>query len=99
MFGVLDRLDRVAFRRKTFAGLARWPAQVAVALEVMRNLHRSEEHRKRAEALMGLALELGSMVHLPDSTTGLCPAQPTWWVRSLQRWRCFRTRVGNRGPA
>ena len=32
--------------------------QVAVALEVTRNLHLSEQHRRRAEALMGLALEL-----------------------------------------
>src|SRR5262252_9311635 len=41
-------------------------AQVAVALEVRRTLHLSEQHRKRAEALMGLAFELSSLVHLPD---------------------------------
>jgi len=66
MFGVLDRLDQAGISPEDIRRARALAAQVAVALEVMRNLHRSEEHRKRAEALMGLALELGSMVHLPD---------------------------------
>ena len=41
-------------------------AQVAVALEVTRNLHQSEQHRRRAESLMGLALELNRHLRLPD---------------------------------
>ena len=66
MFGVLDRLDQAGIAPEDIRRARALAAQVAVALEVMRNLHRSEEHRKRAEALMGLALELGSLVHLPD---------------------------------
>jgi len=69
MFGVLDRLDQAGISPEDIRRARALAAQVAVALEVMRNLHRSEEHRKRAEALMGLALELGSLVHLPDFNT------------------------------
>jgi len=39
---------------------------VAVALESTRNLHLSEQHRRRAELLMKLALELSSQLKLPD---------------------------------
>ena len=66
MFGVLDRLDQAGISPEDIRRARALAAHVAVALDVMRNLHRSEEHRKRAEALMGLALELGSLVHLPD---------------------------------
>jgi PAS domain S-box-containing protein len=66
MFGVLDRLDEAGISQEDIRRARALAAQVAVALEVMRNLHRSEEHRKRAEALMALVLELGSVVHLPD---------------------------------
>ena len=66
MFGVLNRLDQAGISQEDVRRARALAAQVAVALEVMRNLHRSEEHRKRAEALMHLALELGSVVHLPD---------------------------------
>ncbi|HYL11774.1 MAG TPA: PAS domain S-box protein [Terriglobales bacterium] len=40
--------------------------QAAVALEMTRNLHLSEQHRHRAEALMSLALETGSLLRLPE---------------------------------
>jgi len=40
--------------------------QAAVALEMTRNLHLSEQHRRRAEALMSLALETSSLVRLPE---------------------------------
>jgi putative methionine-R-sulfoxide reductase with GAF domain len=66
MFAVLDRLDEAGISQEDIRRARALAAQVAVALEVMRNLHRSEEHRKRAEALMALVLELGSVVHLPD---------------------------------
>ena len=66
MFAVLDRLGQSGIAQEDIRRARALAGQVAVALEVMRNLHRSEEHRKRAEALMGLALELGSVVHLPD---------------------------------
>ncbi|PYX39581.1 MAG: hypothetical protein DMG81_09060, partial [Acidobacteria bacterium] len=66
MFCVLDRLDKAGISPEDIRRARALAAQVAVALEVMRNLHLSEQHRKRAEALMGLAFELGSLVHLPD---------------------------------
>jgi len=62
----------------------------------MRNLHRSEEHRKRAEALMGLALELGSLVHLPDFNTRSCAVLPTGGPRKAQPWRCSKSGARNR---
>jgi len=41
-------------------------AEVAVAVEATQNLHLSEQHRKRAEDLMEMALDLGSALRLPD---------------------------------
>jgi len=66
MFGVLDRLDKTGISPEDVRRARALAAQVAVALEVMRNLHLSDQHRRRAEALMGLAFELSSLVHLPD---------------------------------
>jgi PAS domain S-box-containing protein len=40
--------------------------QAAVALEMTRNLHLSEQHRRRAETLMSLALETSSLLRLPE---------------------------------
>ncbi len=66
MFGVLDRLDRAGISPEDIRRAKALAAQVAVALEVTRNLHLSELHRKRAEALMGLALQLSTLLRLPD---------------------------------
>jgi len=66
MFGVLDRLDRAGISQEDIRRARALAAQVAVALEVTRNLHTSEQHRRRAESLMGLALELNSMLRLPE---------------------------------
>jgi two-component system NtrC family sensor kinase len=66
MFGVLDRLDRAGISQEDIRSARALAAQVAVALEVTRNLHQSEEHRHRAESLMALALELNSLLKLPD---------------------------------
>jgi two-component system NtrC family sensor kinase len=66
MFGVLDRLDRAGISQEDIRRAQALAAQVAVALEVTRNLHLSEEHRRRAESLMGLALELNSELQLPQ---------------------------------
>ncbi len=41
-------------------------AEIAVALEAAHNLHLSEQHRKRSENLMEMALELGSALRLPE---------------------------------
>jgi two-component system NtrC family sensor kinase len=66
MFGMLDRLDQAGISEEDVRRARALAAQVSVALEVMRNLDLSEEHRKHAEALMGLSYELSSLVHLPD---------------------------------
>lgn len=66
MFGVLDRLDRAGISPEEIRRARALAAQVAVALEVTRNLHQSEQHRRRAESLMGLALELNGHLRLPD---------------------------------
>jgi PAS domain S-box-containing protein len=66
MFGVLDRLDGEGISQEDIRRARALGAQVAVALEVTRNLHQSEQHRKRAEALTGLALELKSHLRLPE---------------------------------
>jgi len=66
MFGVLDRLDRSGISQSDIRSARILAAQVAVALESTRNLHLSEQHRRRAESLMGLALELNSQLELPE---------------------------------
>jgi PAS domain S-box-containing protein len=66
MFGVLDRLDGSGISEEDIRRARALAAQVAVALEVTRNLHQSEQHRKRAEALTSLALELKSHLRLPE---------------------------------
>src|SRR5947199_1125458 len=66
MFGVLDRLDGSQISHEDIRRARALAAQVAVALEASRNLDRSERHRTRAESLMSLALELNSLLKLPD---------------------------------
>jgi two-component system NtrC family sensor kinase len=66
MFGMLDRLDQAEISQEDLRRARALAAQVSVALEAKRNLHLSEQHRKRAEALTSLALELGTAVRLPD---------------------------------
>jgi len=66
MFGVLDRLDRARISSEDIRRAKVLAAQVAVALEATRSLHRSELHRHRAESLMRLALELNSQLQLPQ---------------------------------
>jgi GAF domain-containing protein len=66
MFGVLDRIDHAGISQEEIRRARALAAQVAVALEVTRNLHQSEQHRRRAESLMGLALELNGHLRLPD---------------------------------
>ena len=66
MFGVLDRLDLVGISQEDIRRARALAAQIAVVLEATHNLHLSELHRQRAEALMGLALEVGKLLHLPE---------------------------------
>ncbi|HLW84834.1 MAG TPA: PAS domain-containing protein [Candidatus Sulfotelmatobacter sp.] len=66
MFGVLDRLDGTGIAQEDIRRARALGNQVAVVLEVARNLHLSERHRRRAEALIELAREINSVLHLPD---------------------------------
>jgi len=66
MFCVLDRLDRAGISQEDIRRARALAAQVSVVLEVARNLHQSEQHRRRSEILIQLAREIGSLLHLPD---------------------------------
>jgi len=66
MFGVLDRIEAGPINEEDIRRARALAAQVAIALELTRNLHQSEEHRRRAEALVAMALELNTVLHLPD---------------------------------
>jgi PAS domain S-box-containing protein len=66
MFGVLDRLDAVAISKEDIRRAQALAAQITVALEMSRNLLLSEQHRKRAESLTSLALELHSLLRGPE---------------------------------
>ena len=66
MFGVLDRLDGAGISPEDVRRARALAAQVAIALEATRNLHQSEQHRRRAESLTELALELKSHLKLPE---------------------------------
>jgi PAS domain S-box-containing protein len=66
MFGVLDRIAAGPISDEDVRRARALAAQVAIALELTRNLDQSEEHRRRAEALVAIALELNAVLHLPD---------------------------------
>jgi len=66
MFGVLDRVDGAGISQEDIRRARALAAQVSVALEVTRNLDLTEQHRLRSEALMGLALEMNSLLRLPE---------------------------------
>ncbi len=66
MFGVLDRIESGPINDEDIRRARALAAQIAIALELTRNLHQSEEHRRRAEALVTIALELNTVLHLPE---------------------------------
>jgi PAS domain S-box-containing protein len=66
MFGVLDRLDQGGISQQDIRRAGALASQVSAVLEVARNLHQSEQHRRRAEALTQLAREIDGVLHLPD---------------------------------
>jgi PAS domain S-box-containing protein len=66
MFGVLDRIAAGPINDEDVRRARALAAQVAIALELTRNLHQSEVHRRRAEALVTIALELNAVLHLPE---------------------------------
>src|SRR5205807_1433638 len=66
MFGVLDRLDGTGISPEDIRRARALSNQVAVVLGVAHNLHSSELHRRRAEAMMELAHEIDGVLRLPD---------------------------------
>src|ERR1700692_1405529 len=66
MFGVLDRLDGTGISQEDIRRARALSNQAAVVLEVARNLHLSEQHRRRAEALIELAHEIDGTLRLPE---------------------------------
>jgi two-component system NtrC family sensor kinase len=66
MFGLLDRLDGTGISQEDIRRARALSNQVAVVLEVAHNLHQSELHRRRAEALIDLAREIDGVLRLPD---------------------------------
>jgi len=66
MFGVLDRSDATGISQQDIRRARALAAQVSVVLEVAHNLHQSEQHRKRSEALTLLAREIDGLLRLPD---------------------------------
>ena len=68
MFGVLDRLEHGPINQEDIRRARALAAQLAIALELTRNLHQSEQNRRRAEALVALALDLNTVLQLPGFT-------------------------------
>jgi PAS domain S-box-containing protein len=66
MFSVVDRIEPGPINEEDVRRARALAAQVAIALELTRNLHQSEEHRRRAEALVDIALELNTVLNLPE---------------------------------
>jgi PAS domain S-box-containing protein len=66
MFGVLDRVDGTGIAQEDIRRARALSNQAAVVLEGARNLHLSEQHRRRAEALIELAREIDGALPLPE---------------------------------
>jgi two-component system NtrC family sensor kinase len=65
-FGVLDRIEPGPIDDEDVRRARALAAQIAIALELTNNLHKAEQHRQRAEALVTLALDLNPVLNLPD---------------------------------
>jgi two-component system NtrC family sensor kinase len=76
MFGVLDRVEAGPINDEDIRRARALAAQIAIALELTSNLHRSEEQRRRAEALVTITLELNSVLHLPGSMRNFATRAP-----------------------
>ena len=66
MFGMMDRSDGQPISEEDVRRARALAAQVTVAIEVSRNLSRSEQHRRKAESLTSLALEINSLLRGRD---------------------------------
>ena len=66
MFGVLDKKEGAGIADEDVRRAKALSAEAAIALEMTRNLHLSEQHRRHAEALLSLALETSALLRVPD---------------------------------
>jgi two-component system NtrC family sensor kinase len=66
MFGMLDRLDGTGISQEDIRRARALSNQAAVVLEVAGNLHMSEQHRRRAEALINLARDIDGSLRLSE---------------------------------
>jgi two-component system NtrC family sensor kinase len=66
LLGVADRLRESSIGAEDIRRAQGLASQVGVGLEATRNLHLSEQHRRRADSLMRLTLELNSFLSLPE---------------------------------
>ena len=66
MFGLLDRLDGTGISQEDTRRARALSNQAAVVLEVASNLHLSEQHRRRAEALIELARDIDGSLRLAE---------------------------------
>ena len=66
MFGVLDRMDGTGISQEDIRRARALSNHAALMLEVASNLHMSEQHRRRAEALIELAQEIDGALRLPE---------------------------------
>ena len=66
VLGFLDKKDKTRFSTEDVRRARVLGAEITVALEAAQNLQLSDQHRKRTEDLMEMALDLGSALRLPD---------------------------------
>jgi len=66
MFGVLDRADGMGISQEDIRRARALANQASVMLEMASNLHSSEQHRRRAEALIELARDIEGTLRLPE---------------------------------
>ncbi len=70
MLGVIDRRDGAPISREDIRRAQALAAQVSMALQLTRNLTVSEQHRRRADDLMALSLDLNARLRLPEFARG-----------------------------
>lgn len=66
MFGVLDRLRGTEISQEDIRRARALSNQAAIMLESASNLHSSDQHRRRAEALIELAHDIHRQLRFPD---------------------------------
>jgi len=66
MFGLLDRADGTGISQEDIRRARALSNQAAVMLEVASSLHLSEQHRRRAEALIELARDIDGTLRLSE---------------------------------